>query len=125
MDLTNLTLVEQAELLRQSQCSSREIVDAHLARIERLDGRLHAFVEVYGGEARQLADGADHARAAGLPLGPLHGLPICLKDLCDIDGRIGTIGSRMWAARRADATPATPAPPPPPRPVPPAQTHTG
>ncbi len=107
MDLTNLTLVEQAELLRQSQCSSREIVDAHLARIERLDGRLHAFVEVYGGEARQLADGADHARAAGLPLGPLHGLPICLKDLCDIDGRIGTIGSRMWAARRADATSAT------------------
>ncbi|MEK7754167.1 MAG: amidase, partial [Acidobacteriota bacterium] len=107
MDLTNLTLVEQAELLRRGQCSSRQIVDAHLARIERLDGSLHAFVEVYGGEARQLADGADRARAAGLPLGPLHGLPICLKDLCDIDGRVGTIGSRMWAARRADATSAT------------------
>ncbi len=107
MDLTNLTLAEQAEMLRHGQCSSREIVDAHLARIERLDGRLHAFVEIYRDEARHLADGADRARAAGLPLGPLHGLPICLKDLCDIDGRIGTIGSRMWAARRADATSAT------------------
>jgi len=106
MDLTNLTLAEQAALLRSGQCSSREIVDAYLARIERLDGRLHAYVEVYAAEARQLADGADRARAAALPLGPLHGLPICIKDLCDIAGRIGTIGSRMWAERRADATAA-------------------
>jgi len=107
MDLTDLTLAGLAALLRRGLCSSREIVDAHLARIERLDGKLHAFVEVYASEARQLADGADRARAAGLPLGPLHGLPLCLKDLCDIDGRIGTFGSRMWAERRADATSAT------------------
>ena len=107
MGLTNLTLAEQAASLRQGLCSSREIVDAHLARIERLDGKLHAYVEVYAAEARQLADAADRARAAGLPLGPLHGLPICIKDLCDIDGRIGTIGSRMWAQRRASATSAT------------------
>lgn len=107
MDHTNLTLAEQAALLRSGQCSSREIVDAHLARIERLDVKLHAFVEVYRQEARALADAADRARAAGLPLGPLHGLPVCLKDLCDIEGRIGTIGSSMWRTRRADATSAT------------------
>lgn len=107
MDLADLTLAEQAALLRQGRCSSREIVDAHLARIEHLDGRLHAYVEVYATEARQLAHAADCARAAGLPLGPLHGLPICIKDLCDIEGRLGTIGSRMWAARRATATAAT------------------
>ncbi len=107
MDLTDLTLTEQAALLRRGACSSREIVDAHLARIARLDGRLHAYVEVYADEARQLADAADRARAGGLPLPPLHGLPICIKDLCDIDGRIGTIGSKMWAGRRASATSAT------------------
>ena len=107
MDLTNLTLAEQAALLRSAQCSSRELVDAHLERIARLDGKLHAFVDVYADEARALAQGADRARATGLPLGPLHGLPICIKDLCDIEGRTGTIGSRMWAARRADATSAT------------------
>ena len=107
MDLTNLTLAGQAALLRRRACSSREIVDAHLARIARLDGKLHAYVEVYADEARQLADAADRARAAGLPLGPLHGLPVCIKDLCDIEGRIGTIGSRMWAERRATATAAT------------------
>jgi len=107
MDLTNLTLAEQAGLLRQGECSSRELVDAHLARIARLDAKLHAFVEVYADDARALADAADRARKARLPLGPLHGLPIGLKDLCDIAGRIGTIGSRMWANRRADVTSAT------------------
>jgi aspartyl-tRNA(Asn)/glutamyl-tRNA(Gln) amidotransferase subunit A len=107
MDLTNLTLTEQAGLLRRDECSSREIVDAYLARIARFDAKLHAYVAVYAHEAQQLADAADRARAAGLPLGPLHGLPICIKDLCDIEGRIGTIGSRMWAGRRAGVTSAT------------------
>jgi len=107
IELTDLTLAEQAELLRRAQCSSREIVEAHLARIDRLNGKLHAFVDVYAAEARTLADAADAARKAKLPLGPLHGLPIGLKDLCDIAGRIGTLGSKMWAARVADTTCAT------------------
>jgi aspartyl-tRNA(Asn)/glutamyl-tRNA(Gln) amidotransferase subunit A len=107
VELTNLTLAEQAELLRKRQCSSREIVDAHLARIEAHDGKLHAFVEVYAEEARTLAGAADKARAAGLPLGPLHGLPVAVKDLCDIAGRVGTAGSPMWAARVAQTTSAT------------------
>ena len=107
MELTDLTLLEQAALLRSAQCSSREIVDAHLARIDKLNGKLHAFVDVYAAEARALADAADRARKARLPLGPLHGLPIGLKDLCDIAGRVGTIGSKMWAARVADTTCAT------------------
>jgi aspartyl-tRNA(Asn)/glutamyl-tRNA(Gln) amidotransferase subunit A len=107
MEPTNLTLLEQAALLRGGQCSSRQLVDAHLARIEALDGKLHAFVEVYVADARLLADAADRARAARLPLGPLHGLPIGLKDLCDIAGRVGTIGSKMWARRVADTTCAT------------------
>ena len=106
-EITDLTLLEQAALLRRAQCSSRELIDAHLARIEALDGKLHAFVEVYAAEARALADAADAARKARLPLGPLHGLPIGLKDLCDIAGRIGTVGSKMWAARVAETTSAT------------------
>jgi len=62
---------------------------------------------VYAAESRALADAADAARKALLPLGPLHGLPIGLKDLCDIAGRIGTVGSKMWAARVAESTSAT------------------
>lgn len=107
MDLTDLTLGQQAVLLRERRCSSREIVDAYLARIDRLNGKLHAYVEVYADEARQLGDAADIARASSLPLGPLHGLPIGLKDLFDIAGRVGTIGSQMWADRRAKTTSTT------------------
>lgn len=107
MTLTDLTLAEQAELLRTKQCSSRDIVDAHLARIDALDQRLHAFVAVYADEARALADAADKARSAGFPLGPLHGLPVAVKDLCDIAGRVGTAGSRLWTDRVADTTSAT------------------
>jgi len=107
IELTDLTLLEQAELLRRGQCSSRQIIDAHLARIDALNEKLHAFVDVYADEARALADAADRARKARLPLGPLHGLPIGLKDLCDIAGRVGTVGSKMWAARIAETTCAT------------------
>ena len=51
-----------------------------------------------------MADGADKARAGGFPLGPLHGLPIAYKDLCDIAGRIGTGGSKMFEKRVATET---------------------
>jgi len=107
IDLTDLTLVEQAALLARDQCSSRDIVDAHLARIDALNEKLHAFVDVYAEEARALAEAADRARKARLPLGPLHGLPIGLKDLCDIAGRTGTLGSKMWTSRVAETTCAT------------------
>ncbi|MBN9490110.1 MAG: amidase, partial [Alphaproteobacteria bacterium] len=55
-------------------------------------------------EATALADAADAARRSGFPLGPLHGLPIAYKDLCDIAGRIGTGGSKMYATRKATET---------------------
>ncbi len=107
MHLADLTLTEQAEALRRAQCSSRDLVDAHLARIDQFDGQLHAYVEVYAAQARALADAADTARRAGMPLGPLHGLPVAVKDLCDITGRVGTVGSKMWAARIGTTTSAT------------------
>lgn len=102
--LHDLTLTELAAGLAARRFSSREIVDALLARIEKADGKLHAFTEVYAREARALADGADIARGSGFPLAPLHGLPIAYKDLCDIAGRVGTGGSKMFAQRVATET---------------------
>ena len=102
--LADRTLVEQSALLRQGACSSRDIVEACLAKIERLNDKLHAFVAVYGDEARQLADAADRARRSGLPVGPLHGLPVALKDLLDIEGRITTVGSQLWRSRVSPTT---------------------
>lgn len=105
--LHEMTLVELAAELHAKRTSSREIVDALLARIEKGDGKLHAFVDVYASDARIMADAADAQRRTGLPRGPLHGLPIALKDLCDIAGRIGTGGSRMFEKRVATETAAT------------------
>ena len=103
-DLHSLTLTELAEGLSARRFSSRDIVDALLTRIDKADGKLHAFTEVYGKEAKALADAADTARRSGFPLGPLHGLPMAYKDLCDIAGRIGTGGSKMYATRQATET---------------------
>ena len=102
--LHEMTLAELGAGLAAKKFSSREIVDTLLARIEKADGKLHAFTEVYAKEARSLADAADTARASGFPLGPLHGLPIAYKDLCDIKGRVGTGGSKMWEKRIATET---------------------
>ena len=102
--LHDMTLTELGAGLAARKFSSREIVDALLARIEKADRKLHAFTEVYSREAKALADAADTARASGFPLGPLHGLPIAYKDLCDIKGRIGTGGSKMWEKRIATET---------------------
>ncbi|MFK7966115.1 MAG: amidase [Burkholderiaceae bacterium] len=107
MDLCDLTLGEQASLLEAGDCSSVDIVEAHLSRVEADDGHLQAFTEVYQTEARRLAQAADIARSSGLPLPALHGLPVGLKDLCDIKGRVGTCGSQVWASRIAPATSAT------------------
>jgi aspartyl-tRNA(Asn)/glutamyl-tRNA(Gln) amidotransferase subunit A len=107
MALTDLTLTELARELAQRRLSAREIADAFLDRVEKADRKLHAFTELYAAEARATADGADRRLAAGLPHGPLLGLPIAFKDLCDIAGRVGTLGSQMWAERVAGETSAT------------------
>ena len=104
MQLHDLTLAELAAGLSAKHFSSRDVVDALLRRIAKADGKLHAFTEVYANEARALANAADKARASGFPLGPLHGLPVVYKDLCDIAGRIGTGGSKMFEKRVASET---------------------
>lgn len=104
MNLHDLTLTELSAGLAAKKFSSREVVDALLTRIAKADGKLHAFTEVYAKEARAIADGADAARASGFPLPALHGLPIAYKDLCDIAGRVGTGGSKMFEGRIASTT---------------------
>jgi aspartyl-tRNA(Asn)/glutamyl-tRNA(Gln) amidotransferase subunit A len=81
-----------------------DIVDVALKRIEAADGKLHAFVEVYDKEARLAAEAADRAIRSGHAVGPLHGVPIALKDLIEIEGRVTTGGSEVWRERRSTYT---------------------
>src|SRR5450432_4399920 len=103
-DLASTPLGELSQRLAAGETSSREIVEACLARTDSLDDRLHAYVEVYRDEAIALAQAADLQRKAGFARGPLHGLPIALKDLLHIEGRATTAGSKSWRGRIATET---------------------
>jgi aspartyl-tRNA(Asn)/glutamyl-tRNA(Gln) amidotransferase subunit A len=103
-DLSRTSLTELSRRLTAGATSSREIIEACLARTDALDGRLHAYVEVYRDEAMALAQAADLQRKAGFARGPLHGLPIALKDLLHIEGRATTAGSKSWRGRIATET---------------------
>ena len=90
--------------LKSRSLSPVDVVESCLERIGRLDGRLHAFVDVYHKEARLAGEAADKAIRSGHALGPLHGVPIAIKDLADVEGRVTTGGSAIWRERRATAT---------------------
>src|ERR1700682_1694799 len=81
-----------------------DLMDALLARIAAHDPKLHAYVEVYAAEARLAAEAADKAIRLGDALGPLHGVPIAIKDIIDIEGRVTTGGSASRLSHRASAT---------------------
>jgi aspartyl-tRNA(Asn)/glutamyl-tRNA(Gln) amidotransferase subunit A len=80
-----------------------DVVDALLARIRTRDA-LHAYIVVYADEARLAAEAADRAIKSGHRVGPLHGIPIGLKDLIDLEGRVTTGGSKVWIDRVSPLT---------------------
>jgi aspartyl-tRNA(Asn)/glutamyl-tRNA(Gln) amidotransferase subunit A len=81
-----------------------DVVDALLDRIRKRNPSLHAFIAVYEAEARLAAEAADKAIRSGHRVGPLHGVPIALKDLVDLEGRVTTGGSKAWADRVSPVT---------------------
>lgn len=81
-----------------------EIVEDCLSRIDTLEPALQSFVDVYAKDARMAAEAADKAIRSGHAVGPLHGIPIALKDLVELKGRVATGGSAVWRQRRSDRT---------------------
>src|SRR6266436_1718715 len=80
------------------------VVEALLARIAAHDPKLHAYIDVYADDARLAAEAADKAIRSGHAVGPLHGIPIALKDLIDLEGRVTTGGSKVWKDRVSPTT---------------------
>jgi len=80
---------ELAELIASREVSSREVVDAHLERIEAVNAHLNAVVLVLADEARAAADAADAATERS---GPLHGVPFTVKENIDVAGTPTTSG---------------------------------
>jgi len=96
-DTIHLTLEEAAALVRDRRISPTELTEACLARIEAVESRLNAFVTVTADLARAQAREAADEIAAGRYRGPLHGIPVAVKDLFATKGIRTTAGSRILA----------------------------
>ena len=103
-DPSLLSATELSAAISGRKLSPVEATEAFLARIAAQDQQLHAFIAVYADDARQAAEAADKAIRSGHAVGPLHGVPIALKDLIDLEGRVTTGGSATWRERRSPAT---------------------
>ena len=95
-----------ADLVRSRRASSVEVVRAHLERIERVDPGLNAVVAPAAERALEEARAADRALARGRPAGPLHGVPVTVKDSFDTGGVVSTWGT-LGRARYVPASDAS------------------
>jgi Asp-tRNA(Asn)/Glu-tRNA(Gln) amidotransferase A subunit family amidase len=100
---TSNSIVEAAAAIRTGQITPRELVDQCLAVIERCEDRLHAWVVVDSDNARSAADELGHEAKAGNYRGPLHGIPIGIKDIFDVAG----LPTRAGSPLRENYPPAT------------------
>jgi amidase len=96
-DLTFLSTVAMAEQVRSKNISPVELVEAHLAQIEKLNPRLNAFVQVDEEGARRAAQDAETAVMQEKTLGPLHGVPISVKSSISVAGLRHESGTRLRA----------------------------
>lgn len=92
-----MTILEAARALRAKQVSSTELVSTALERIAALQPKLNAFITVMADSARAAARRADEELARGLDRGPLHGVPVAVKDVFATKGVRTTCGSKVFA----------------------------
>jgi aspartyl-tRNA(Asn)/glutamyl-tRNA(Gln) amidotransferase subunit A len=98
-DPTSLTIDEARALIASRKLSPVEITRAYLSRIEKLNSRVNAYITVMGDSALKQAQALEAELARGRPRGPLHGIPIALKDNIDTAGVKTTAASAVFADR--------------------------
>lgn len=98
-DLTELSILDASGLIRSGRLSPVALTRAYLERIDRLDGRINAYITVTANLALDQAGRAASEIASGLWRGPLHGVPIALKDNIDTAGIRTTAASELFADR--------------------------
>ncbi|NIA69378.1 amidase [Pelagibius litoralis] len=86
--------------LAEERVTSEALVEVYFSRIEKLDTKLHGFVSVYPEQAMKEARASDAARVAGRAAGPLHGIPIAIKDIFDYAGHPTEAGSLALTDRK-------------------------
>ena len=105
MGLNALSLTEAASGIADGRLSSVELVGDCLKRIDEVDGEIEAWAFLDRAYAMQQAQAADDHRKQGKPTGPLHGVPVGIKDIFDTGDMPTEFGSKLWAGRtpRRDA----------------------
>jgi aspartyl-tRNA(Asn)/glutamyl-tRNA(Gln) amidotransferase subunit A len=103
-DVLYLSATELGRRLHSRQLSPVELAESYLARIDRLDPKLHSFVTVCRDRALSHAQRAEEEIAAGTLRGPLHGVPYAAKDLFAIKGLRSTWGAKPFENQRFDYT---------------------
>ena len=106
-ELWRLSAVAIAQAIREKRASIREVIQAHLDRIEAENGRVNAVTVVLSKDALDPADRADQVVSAGAALGALHGVPITVKENIDLAGSATTHG----VVGMEDSVPSVDAPP--------------
>jgi fatty acid amide hydrolase len=101
--ITRLSAGELAEQIRTGKLTSRAAVEAHIKRIQEVNPHLNALVVELFDKARADAKAADEAQARGEHLGPLHGVPITMKEEFAVQGTPSTFGVESRATLKADA----------------------
>lgn len=101
---TFASMGETLEALADGRVDSETLVRQQLARVEALNPKLQAYLDVYQDEALQAARGLDALRRAGYTVGPLHGITVAIKDLFEIEGHPITAGSLALPARTSRIT---------------------
>ncbi|MGE5619014.1 MAG: amidase [Sphingomonadaceae bacterium] len=94
-ELCFLTAAQQSRLIRSKEVSPVDVVESTLRQIERVDGRVNAYITVMGESALEAAREAEREIARGNWRGPLHGIPIALKDIIYVRGVRNTAGSSI------------------------------
>jgi amidase len=98
---------KQAEQIRDGSVSSTELIRVHLARIDEVNPKLNAAIEILRESALKEAEVVDRRRESGEPMRPLEGVPFSVKDSIEVEGTVcsaGTLGLRHAAPSTRDAT---------------------
>ena len=102
-ELTYLPISGLSQLIASGDVSPVEVTRAALDRIDALRGFDNTFTEVFEESACEEARAAESEIAGGVYRGALHGIPVALKDLCDVEGTVTTAGSKVLGDRPADS----------------------
>ena len=95
-ELLRLSLAQAQVLIAGKEVTPLELVDAYLSRIEETEAKFRSFAEVYADAARSSARALTEMQAAGRFLGPLHGIPVSLKDNINVKGLRTTACSQVY-----------------------------